>query len=248
MMDDRQLMQEGEYIFPYHHIPRIEQGKFTQLRELYWGYEYFSYLTIVKNIVSKKKFKTLIDVGCGDGRLLSEIKKLNIDGNLIGIDYSARAISIAKAFYPEIDFKKIDIFKESLLPACDIVTLMEVIEHIPPSNMAIFIKKLANIIKHEGTLILTTPTENLPTNKKHYQHFTLAKLNNLFKHHFILEKVQYVNRIALGEKLLRRVLSNRFFALQPLLSNTIYKIYTKKYLHGNHLDSKRIICVYKKLR
>ena len=42
-----QAVQEAEYEFPYHYIPRLEGGNFSQVRKLRWGYEYLSYLRFV---------------------------------------------------------------------------------------------------------------------------------------------------------------------------------------------------------
>ena len=78
----------------------------------------------------KNKALSIIEVGCGSGVKLSEIKKQfardGIQCNAIGCDYSENALSIAKK-------KNIDVFQggiESLIgKKADIVILSHVVEH-----------------------------------------------------------------------------------------------------------------------
>jgi 2-polyprenyl-3-methyl-5-hydroxy-6-metoxy-1,4-benzoquinol methylase len=61
-----------EYIFPYHYIPRFEPGVFTQNMNINWGFEYLSSMEFLFGLLNDIPFKSLIDVGCGDGRFCSE--------------------------------------------------------------------------------------------------------------------------------------------------------------------------------
>src|SRR3954449_3553400 len=71
----KQTIQESEYEFPYHYIPTLVNGNFSQVRKLRWGYEYLSYLRFVLSTLEKLQFNSLLDVGCGEGRFLSEVAK-----------------------------------------------------------------------------------------------------------------------------------------------------------------------------
>lgn len=55
---------------------------FSQVRNLSWGYEYLSYLNFVLEKASQIGFKSLLDVGCGDGRLLYELRQRFSDTQL----------------------------------------------------------------------------------------------------------------------------------------------------------------------
>ncbi len=67
----------------------------------------------------KDKMIRIIDLGCGNGDILRDIamlgRKNNYSFNLIGIDANASAIEYARELsetYPEINFKKINIFSD----------------------------------------------------------------------------------------------------------------------------------------
>jgi len=79
------------------------------------GYKYTtnaSFSSIVSNKrmneeVRKKinrNIKTLIDIGCGDGTYTNDLKMLNKDILITGIDPSTNAINIAKKKYKDICF------------------------------------------------------------------------------------------------------------------------------------------------
>lgn len=77
----------------------------------------------VKNLLknqSKEKTYHIVDVGCGNGAILREIARWGRSKNYIleltGIDANEHAIQIAErasAFYPEIEFKALNIFSEN---------------------------------------------------------------------------------------------------------------------------------------
>src|ERR1043166_3143274 len=71
----QETIQETEYQFPYHYIPTLENGNFSQVRKLRWGYEYLSYLRFILSRLDKIEFASLLDVGCGEGRFLCEVQK-----------------------------------------------------------------------------------------------------------------------------------------------------------------------------
>src|SRR5438552_7873234 len=90
--------QEAEYAFPYHHLPQI--APFSISRHLFWGHAYASYVEKVLQLLSKQPFESLIDIGCGDGKLLLEISKRFRGKRLVGTDMSERALAFARAFAP----------------------------------------------------------------------------------------------------------------------------------------------------
>ncbi|MBN2652436.1 MAG: class I SAM-dependent methyltransferase [Spirochaetales bacterium] len=57
--------------------------------------------------------KSIIDIGCGVGSLLSLIKKNQINTKYLGVDILPDMIKLAKARHPEGNFLHLDIFKEN---------------------------------------------------------------------------------------------------------------------------------------
>lgn len=238
---DRQTIQENQYIFPYHYIPNFINGFFSQTKNLFWGYEYLSYLNFCLDKLKSIQFCSLLDVGCGDGRFLYEAKKVFPGTNLLGIDFSQRAISLAKAINPDIEFIYGDVRKISLNDEYDVVTLIEVLEHIPPTEIPSFLQTLYGYLKIDGKLIITVPSDNLELNPKHYQHFAVEKLEEILNDLFEIKEIFYLNRISLKTEIISKLFSNRFFILNYKKAlNYIYNYYVKNLLIANKNNCKRI--------
>ena len=99
--------------------------------------------------------------------------------NHSGIDISARAIGFAKAFNKTSNFFVHDILTGPTESEYDLIVSCEVIEHIEPKLVVNYVKNISKSLRIGGNLIITTPTTNVPVNKKHYQHFTSEIFENL---------------------------------------------------------------------
>ena len=99
----------------------------------------------------------IIDFGCGNGKILEEIRKINSKAKLIGLDVSETALQRAKKDLPSIEFYKInDGEKFPLNNGCvDFIFSSEVIEHIYDVENAL--KEVARILRPGGKILLTTP-------------------------------------------------------------------------------------------
>jgi len=148
---------------------------------------YLSMLSIIKDMLQPFAGKKILDAGCGDGRFCYEMSRENVD--ILGIDYSERAVRFARAFNPSVEILCGDLSQMSFLEEFDIIVIVEVIEHIPPKNIASVLKSLSKALKHDGRLLVSVPTSNDQTAKKHYQHFTQESLEQLLRKFFTLEKI-----------------------------------------------------------
>lgn len=247
-LSKEQNIQEGQYEFPYHYIPSADGEGFSQTKTLRWGYEYMAYLDFVLDLLAQHRFDSLLDVGCGDGRLLFELDKKFKNKKLAGIDYSARSIAFAKAFNPNIKFLVGNITKDPLTEEkYDAVTLIEVLEHIAPESAPGFLVKLAGYLKPGGMLLLTVPSKNIPLNAKHYRHFGTKDLLAALEPYFEVREFHFLNKISPLEKVIRRILDNRLFALkQKNVTAFLYKFYKEKLLAASEGDAKRICVVARK--
>ena len=99
----------------------------------------------------------IVDFGCGNGKILSEIKKINSKAKLIGLDVSAIAIEQAKKDFSGIEFYKITDGERLPLDdgTTDFIFSSEVIEHIYDTENAF--AEISRILKPNGKLLLTTP-------------------------------------------------------------------------------------------
>lgn len=247
MQAKEQQLQEELYSFPYHHLIDFKTGRFKQSKNMRWGYEYRSYIEFVIRYLRENEFLNLLDVGCGDGKFLYELKNIKPEIECIGIDYSKQAINFAQAFNPQIKFICGNIVDNVLInKTFDIITLIETLEHIPIEQIDNFLIKIHGLLKQNGTLLITVPSINVPKNAKHYQHFTINSLKSAVKN-FNLIEFKHLNGIDYKVKILERLLDNRLFILNnETFSSKIYNYYYRKYLISNNSQCKRIFAVFKK--
>ncbi len=180
-MDTQQELQEQAYSFPYHYLPRFENGVFSQHEYWSWGYRYLGRLQVVFDILDREDFESLLDIGCGDGRFLRETDRRYGNKKLLGIDYSETAISWAGMMNPHVRFEVRDILVTPTSGEYDVVTLLEVIEHLPPGSLPDFLAVVNGLLRPGGRLILTTAHANTSLDPKHYQHFNQARLSELLQ-------------------------------------------------------------------
>lgn len=158
-----------------------------------------------------------------------------------GYDISDRAISFAKAFTEKPTVAVHDITIDALPEKPAAIVSCEVIEHIKPDQVSDYCKNIADSLANEGQLYLTTPTTNVPTNAKHYQHFTKDLLTTYLEPYFIIEEIAYLNCVNTYSKFLARLLANRFFiSNSPTVNRWVLNQYKKRCLHGKEKTGSRI--------
>ncbi|HAJ64927.1 MAG TPA: 3' terminal RNA ribose 2'-O-methyltransferase Hen1 [Cyanobacteria bacterium UBA8543] len=132
--------------------------------------------------------KRVIDLGCGEGRLLKVLLQDKTFEEIVGVDVSYRALEIAQErlhldWLTEGQRQRIKLIQGSLtyrdnrLNGYDAATVVEVIEHLDPPRLAGFERVLFEFAK-PATVVITTPNveynvkfENLPAGKlRHKDH------------------------------------------------------------------------------
>lgn len=250
MSDKVQDFQDEEYCFPYHYVSEMpRKGGFVQHFVDTWGMNYISTIEYVLERLQEVDSSSIVDVGCGDGRLAREMALNFPDKYIAGIDYSSRAIALARAMNQDLKglvFHSLDITSESHERKYDVAVLMEVFEHIPPEDSARFLEGLCSLLTPDGILLLTVPHSNKPVEYKHYRHFSCDCISEIFSKHFDVIEVRPFERSGLIRKFLEVILCNRFFVLNNRrLSGFIYKI-QKKYLF--ECDEERCQRIFVKAR
>ena len=108
------------------------------------------------------KGKRILDVGCGGGILC---ESLALEGTeVVGIDLAEAGLEVARLHLLEsgldVNYQKItaEEFAESNAEAFDIVTCMEMLEHVPePSSI---IKSCSKLVKPQGKVFFSTINRN----------------------------------------------------------------------------------------
>ena len=228
--------QDIQYSYPYHYLPMITEAGFRQYQYWSWGYRYLGRLKVVSDLLSKIEFNSLLDIGCGDGRFLKEIRKAYGNIKLAGIDSSAKALALAKQLNPELEFEQRDILVSPLETKWDVITLLEVIEHIPPSTLPDFMMSACGMLNPGGHLVITVPHLNEKLISKHYQHFSLEQLGTLLPPG-IKEKESFLfDRVSPSIKIFLKLMggSGMFYIISHQgLNNLFYNYYIKKCLYSD---------------
>ena len=214
----------------------ITEAGFRQYQYWSWGYRYLGRLKVVFDLLDKLEFRSLLDIGCGDGRFLREIRLAYPNLKLTGIDSSEKALDLAKQMNPELEFEQRDILDSPLETKWDVITLLEVIEHVPPSTLPDFMMSACGMLNPGGHLIITVPHLNEKLIPKHYQHFSLEKLRTLLPPGFKEQEAFLFDRVSPSMKIFLKMMggSGMFYIISHQgLNNLLYNYYIKKCLYSD---------------
>lgn len=238
---DKYVMQNSQYLFPYHHVPHIENGIPYIFREYKHGIEYLSYISYVAQKINQLNPGSICDIGCGDGKM-----SLFMDGNnYTGLDISEEAIKWARSFNSKAKF--INKSHTELNTSFDCITLIEVLEHIPTEHLKRFYEGITKIVKPKGKVIVTVPSKNIALVKKHFRHYHMDDLIQYFNEDFVLLEKDYLITNNIATKIINKVLSNRLFLLKHKGTLAkIWSIYKNKYLISNTISGKRVFAIFEK--
>lgn len=220
-------IQEEEYQFPYHYIPKLEE--FSSHLVWKWGYQYAATINFLLEKLNNTNFLKVLDIGCGDGRLVREVKNKFPDKTVKGIDISQSAINLARTLNPNFEFEVQDIVKESKIEEkYDVILLVEVIEHIEQNKLKQFLSKAIDYLQVGGYIFITTPSKNKKISKKHFQHFTMNGLVDLLGLKIEILENHFLHNIDKRFSYMTKILYNDYFILnyKPLL-NQIFNYYCK---------------------
>lgn len=109
-------------------------------------------LAKIKDITDKK----ILDVGCGNGRLLELFPEQTF--SYLGIDQSAKLISLAREKYPDRDFRPGDCLDLGKFPeiSFDLVFSIAVFHHLPGADRRLAaLKQLKNKVAPDGRIIIS---------------------------------------------------------------------------------------------
>jgi len=108
--------------------------------------------------------KVLLDVGSSTGLLESKLYDKNLK-RIIGVEPNKKAVDFAKKNVKDVEFY-VGTADNLLVKnnSCDIVTMFDVIEHVPENGEIDAFKEVRRVLKKGGVFLLSTPNNNLFTN------------------------------------------------------------------------------------
>src|SRR3989344_8418016 len=184
----------------------------------------------LKKYASLPKNTKILDLGCGAGEFLSELKKRGYE--VFGMDFDREAIQIAKDTFGlenvfALSFE--EFCQKSDLPKFDMITFFEVIEHL--ADPVGFIENVKNLLRPGGKIILSTPSRkrvlpNLNSWDFPPHHFTrwdaTALSNILSRFDFSVKNISYVEQFKiLSESVLGKLKTG--LVLKSVSSSSLQK-------------------------
>ncbi len=104
--------------------------------------------------------KRIADVGCGIGGLLKALKTRFQPGSLTGFEYSEKALAIARAKVPGVEFYYFDIYEGSSR-RFDVIFCIEVLEHLLQPARAL--QNILRMLDDSGVALVTVPNGRVDT-------------------------------------------------------------------------------------
>ena len=143
-------------------------------------------LTAVLAVLQASGAKRVLDLGCGEGKLLRLLAADPRFTDVVGVDVSVRSLEIARQRLdrlPDNLSGRVKLlhgaltYRDARLEGFDAAAVVEVIEHLDPPRLGAFERALFGCAK-PGVVVLTTPNreynvrfENLPAGKfRHADH------------------------------------------------------------------------------
>jgi SAM-dependent methyltransferase len=148
-------------------------GQTSTGRDGYWrkmAAPRFRVATLLE-VLAHEKARSLVDLGCGGGNLLAEIRKGRPEMDLAGVDLSIAQIEANRASHPGIGWYAADL---------DVVVASEIVEHV--SDPVAFLSNALRLAAPGGRLMLSTqsgPVRETERRVGHVRHFTVAEMNGV---------------------------------------------------------------------
>ena len=100
-------------------------------------------------------FQNLLEVGCGTGFVLKELRRAYPHAELFGADYFNEGLDFARKRVPTALFRQQDITEMTEAEQFDVIGAFDVIEHIEQDEDVL--RNLARALQPGGALLLTVP-------------------------------------------------------------------------------------------
>lgn len=106
--------------------------------------------------------RSLLDVGCNVGELLSHCRQLYPSMELAGVEVNRSAVETSRQRFPDTDIREASAENLPFSDASfDCVTCIEVIEHIPKKLRRRSFSEMRRVLRPDGRLVLRTPHAGL---------------------------------------------------------------------------------------
>ena len=124
--------------------------------------------------------RSVLDVGCGSGHLLAQVRELWPEAHLKGVDFSGKSIDLARRLHPNMAFEQCSIFElDRLKDSYDVVLCTEVLEHLERADQAL--EQLYSACLPGGHVLITVPEGRKDTFPGHFNFWTPESFSREFR-------------------------------------------------------------------
>jgi SAM-dependent methyltransferase len=112
----------------------------------------------------------IVDVGCGAGMLLGALRRTRPTSKLVGIEIDESSARIAAMAHPYAQIANDDaiVAARKMAGSFDCAITIDVLEHVPETELSAFAQCLATLLRPDGTLIVHVPAVN---QRRHFKSF-----------------------------------------------------------------------------
>lgn len=193
-------------------LDEILYGKFYEIETYHWWFS--ARREIIFDFIQKNKIikpdSNILDYGCGTGGIIDILKKNYI--NVYGTDFSEVALNFCRKRNFDNIFSLESIFQKEFHNYFDLITILDVIEHI--ANDTEILEKLKLLLKKDGYILITVPAyqflfgpyDILTQHKRRYIKKSLIKI--VKKAEYDIVKISYFNIFLSPLMILSRILSS----------------------------------------
>jgi 2-polyprenyl-3-methyl-5-hydroxy-6-metoxy-1,4-benzoquinol methylase len=191
--------------------------------DIYDALTNISYEKVLRQFDSYGGGQNILDVGCGNGSFVKVALQKGYQAE--GIDLSDLAVEVAQRF--SLPVTKLDFFSKNISDSSrDIVTMFEVIEHLP--NPVDFLRRSEKVVRPGGLIYLTTPNFNSLDrrvlgrkwnvfHREHYTYFTTQTLIKLIRNNTELDILHIETRNVSTELIahFKNILNKNLLQIKP---------------------------------
>lgn len=207
----------------------------------------------IRKSIQFNEIKKVIDIGCGPGVLINQLKNNNNPIKYYGVDISKDQINEALKVCAGVDFFNTDglsYLKKIKDNSIDLITMIDVAEHLDLNDLISTFSECERVLSKNGVIFIRVPNATAINNPilygdlTHKRAFTLQSLNQLanFSNLSIdlFDGVYFENKRIIG--FVRELIMYIFY--YPFLKLFYRLVYGNKI--GGHYST-NVYCVFKKI-
>ena len=141
--------------------PEQVAASYDRIAEQWLDVSTYGFAQIERAVVSVKRKRVALDVGCGAGRLMRLLSQHGFRTD--GLDVSPAMLALARDRHPDARLFHADICQWALPRSYDLIVAWDSVWHVPLGQQEVVLKKLCRGLAAGGVLVFTTVGTDAPS-------------------------------------------------------------------------------------